>query len=40
MTRQAIEFYAKKYFPHLTPACGFECVVEILVANGVLKRKP
>ena len=33
MTIEEIEFYARKYFPHLTLPCAAQCIIAILNAN-------
>ena len=35
MSKPAIAKYAAKYFPHLTPQCGFNLVAELLKQHNI-----
>lgn len=37
MSKEAITFYAKKFFPHLLQTHGEKLVVELLKLHGILK---
>ena len=35
MSKEAIAYYAAKYFPHLMPVHGEECIKAILRSRGI-----